>query len=61
MPPLIAQSLASGRVLTRAQLADQTGLSPAQVRYAVEQLLEAGLVTMVGERGRKGTGYRWVG
>lgn len=59
--PLIAQSLASGRVLTRAQLADQTGLSPAQVRYAVEQLLEAGLVTMVGERGRKGTGYRWVG
>lgn len=59
--PLVVESLAGGEQLTRAQLVEQTGLSTAQVRYALEQLLAADLIEMQGERGRKGTSYRWLG
>lgn len=58
--PALAEALAHGQNLTRTELARQSGLSSAQVRYALEQLVEAGLVNMDGEQGKKGTTYRWV-
>lgn len=58
--PLVAQALKQGEALTRKDLALQTKLSPAQTRYALEQLLKADLVSMQGKRGKQGTSYIWA-
>jgi predicted ArsR family transcriptional regulator len=40
-----------------AELADTTGLTARQVQYALQQMREAGLVTLVGNRGRHESHY----
>lgn len=42
---------------TLAQISERTELTDRQARYAVKQLIEAGLVRMEGGPGRRGTTY----
>ena len=43
--------------MTVTQLATATGLTNRQVRYALQQLREAGLVTLIGSPGRRLSRY----
>lgn len=55
--PLLVRELDGGIQLSRAELAERTKLSSAQVRYALEALDAAGYLEMSGERGSKKTTY----
>lgn len=53
--PLAAHLQAGDMTVT--QLATATGLTNRQVRYALQQLREAGLVTLIGSPGRRLSRY----
>lgn len=44
-----------------ATIAERTGLTPAQVRYALKKLIASGLVAMDGGMGNRNSSYRQIG
>ncbi|WP_066528288.1 ATP-binding protein [Corynebacterium bouchesdurhonense] len=55
--PRVYEAIGSHGSVTIKELQVRTGLSPAQVRYALDPLLAEGYVVMVGGQGRKATVY----
>lgn len=58
--PSIVRSLGSSGQLSVAEIAHETGLSSAQVRYAITALMRENVVRMVGSQGDRRTWYRLV-
>lgn len=56
--PAVYRAFTPGAQVTLKELQTQTGLSAAQLRYALEPLLHHGHVVMLGGQGRRGTTYR---
>ncbi|RUQ11862.1 AAA family ATPase [Corynebacterium genitalium] len=56
--PAVYRAFSPGAQVTLKELQTQTGLSAAQLRYALEPLLHHGHVVMLGGQGRRGTTYR---
>lgn len=55
--PAVVRALEHNPELSMAELVESTGLTRAQLRYALSSLLTAGLVQMVGEQGSRNTRY----
>ena len=56
--PAVYGAIQDGESVTLKELRERTGLSEAQVRYALDPLLAVNHVVMIGGRGRKATVYR---
>ena len=55
--PAVYNAIGPSGSVTMAELRERTNLSAAQVRYALDPLLSAGYVVMVGGQGRRETVY----
>lgn len=56
--PAVYNAIGIGESVTLKDLCEETGLSAAQVRYALDPLLAGNHVVMVGGQGRKATVYK---
>ena len=56
--PAVYQAIPPAGAVTLKELQATTGLSPAQLRYALEPLLDHAHVVMLGGQGQRTTTYR---